>query len=138
MAENKEKNQESQVWICDKIAVTNAAVSDKGVIYTVRFVDFLGFEREIKVDRVDCYFDFANVLKTLVSKGFRYNTMLAQAPAVIQSRLTAFFLSQEALKSALEAMRKEQAAAEEQESVENNNEATQKSQGEAKKEAKAK
>ena len=138
MAENQEKNQESQVWICDKIAVTNVEVSDKGVIYTVRFVDFLGFEREIKVDRLDCYFDFANVLKTLVSKGFRYNTMLAQSPAVIQSRLTAFVPSKEAVKSAFEALLKTQVPALNQESVENDNAAKQKSQGEVKEEVKAK
>ena len=101
----KEQNvqqQEPNVWVCDAVAVTHCDVSDKGVVYTVTWTDL----HSAKVKREDCYFDFANVLKTLVKGGYRYNTMIAQAPAIIQQRLTAFRPTQESVKKAIEAMKK--------------------------------
>ena len=98
--------QEPNVWVCDAVGVTHCDVSDKGVIYTVTWTDFMGLQHSAKIKREDCYFDFANVLKTLVKGGYRYNTMIAQAPAIIQQRLTAFRPTQESVKKAIEAMKK--------------------------------
>ncbi len=102
--QNAEAKQE-QVWVCDALNITHCEVTDDAVIYTVTYVDFMGFQRTLKINREDCYFDFANVLKTLVKGGYRYNTMLAQAPAVIQQRLTSYRPEAEAVKKALEAMK---------------------------------
>ena len=98
--------QEPNVWVCDAVGVTHCDVSDKGVTYTVTWTDFMSLQHSAKVKREDCYFDFQNVLKTLVKGGYRYNTMIAQAPAIIQQRLTAFRPTQESVKKALEAMKK--------------------------------
>ena len=98
--------QEPNVWVCDAVGVTHCDVSDKGVIYTVTWTDFMGLHHSAKIKREDCYFHFVNVLKTLVKGGYRYNTMIAQAPAIIQQRLTAFRPSQESVKKAIESMKK--------------------------------
>lgn len=84
----QQAQQARQVWVHDPIAVSHCDVAPEGVTYTVNFVDFMGLERAMKFKREDCYFDFATVLKALVKNGFRYNTMIAQAPAMIQSHLT--------------------------------------------------
>ncbi len=78
MADKKETAQaeeQNNVWVCDNIAVTHCDVNDKGIVYTVTWVDFMGLQRSAKYNREDCYFDFATVLKTLVKGGYRYNTM---------------------------------------------------------------
>ena len=112
MAENtvqdqvKAEEQPNNVWVCDNIAVTHCDVSDKGIVYTVAWTDFMGLQRAAKFNREDCFFDFASVLKTLVKGGYRYNTMLPQAPAIVQQRLTSFRPSQESVQKALDSMKK--------------------------------
>lgn len=109
MADKKETAQaeeQNNVWVCDNIAVTHCDVNDKGIVYTVTWVDFMGLQHSAKFNREDCYFDFATVLKTLVKGGYRYNTMLPQAAAVVQQRLTAFRPSQESVQKALDSMKK--------------------------------
>lgn len=109
MADKKETAQaeeQNNVWVCDNIAVTHCDVNDKGIVYTVTWVDFMGLQRSAKFNREDCYFDFATVLKTLVKGGYRYNTMLPQAASVVQQRLTAFRPSQESVQKALDSMKK--------------------------------
>ena len=98
--------QQPNVWVCDPVGVAHCDVSDKGVIYTVAWTDFMGLQHTAKVNREDCFFNFASVLKTLVKGGYRYNTMIAQAPAIIQQRLTAFRPSQDSVKKALDAAKK--------------------------------
>ena len=53
----KEQNvqqQEPNVWVCDAVAVTHCDVSDKGVVYTVTWTDFMGLQHSAKVKREDC------------------------------------------------------------------------------------
>ena len=95
---------DQQVWLCDQIDVVHCDVSEKGIVYTVAWIDFMGIQHSAKFNREDCYFDFANVLKTLVKGGYRYNTMLPQVPAIIQQRLTAFRPSQESVEQAIKAV----------------------------------
>lgn len=103
--ENQKKDTNEQVWVCDALAITHCEVSDDAVIYTVTYADFMGLQRTIKLNREDCYFDFPNVLKALVKGGYRYNTMLVQAPSIIQQRLTSYRPEAEAVQKALEAVK---------------------------------
>ncbi len=103
----KKTQTNEQIWVCDALEITHCEVNDDAVIYTVTYVDFMGLKREVKLNREECYFDFPAVLKTLVKGGYRYNTMLAQAPAVIQQRLTAYRPNVEAVKKAIEEAQKQ-------------------------------
>jgi hypothetical protein len=103
---NAQQNTQQNVWVCDPVAVTHCDVGDKGITYTVTWVDFMGLQHSAQIKREDCFFNFAQVLKTLVRGGYRYNTMIAQAPAIIQQRLTSFRPSEESVKNALKAVKK--------------------------------
>ena len=104
-----EKNEQAkeQIWVCDALEITHCEVGDDEVVYTVTYVDFMGLKRSVKLSREACYFDFPTVLKTLVKGGYRYNTMLAQAPAVSQQRLTSYRPNVEAVKKAIEEAQKQ-------------------------------
>ncbi len=91
----------NQTWVCDAIQIAHTDVSESGVVYTVVFKDFLGITREIKVNREDCFFDFQNVLKTLVKAGFRFNTLLPNAIAILQFQLTGYRPSPEQVVEAI-------------------------------------
>lgn len=91
----------NQTWVCDAIQIAHTDVSDNGVVYTIVFKDFLGVSREIKVNREDCFFDFQNVLKTLVKAGFRFNTLLPNAVAILQFQLTGYRPSPEQVAEAI-------------------------------------
>lgn len=87
----KPAQQATRVWLHDPISIAHTDVSEKGVTYTVQFVDFMGLAREMKFDREDCYFNFAEkVLKPMVQNGFRFNTMVPAAAAHVQAFLTAY------------------------------------------------
>lgn len=103
---NAQQGAQQNVWVCDPVGVTHCDVGDKGISYTVTWVDFMGLQHSAQIKREDCFFNFAQVLKTLVRGGYRYNTMIAQAPAIIQQRLTSFRPSEESVKNALKAVKK--------------------------------
>lgn len=87
----EEQTESRRLWVHDPIEIVHTDVSDAGVTYTVRFVDFMGLMHTITVKREDCYFAFAEkVLKPLVRLGFRFNTMVPAAVAAIQAQLTAY------------------------------------------------
>lgn len=106
------QSTDKPVWLFDQFEISHTDVSDSGVIFTVRFVDFLGLTREVKVARSDCYFNFSEVLKLLVSQGFRFNTISSEAPKLIQWRLTTYRpdskMVLEALNKAKETMSQEE------------------------------
>ena len=97
-------------WICDHLEVFNANVSPTGITLDVRFVSFFGTLITIQVSREDCFADFSKVLRTLVRNGFRYNTMLPQAPTLIQYQLTSFQPNLESVKRAIAEFRQSQKA----------------------------
>lgn len=99
-----ETNEQKQVWLFDRIAITHTDVQAEGVTYSLTFVDFCGFQKTIKVSRDDCYFDFDKVLRALVKAGFRFNTLLPHAPAAIRAHLTAYRPNPEVVKAAIEQM----------------------------------
>ncbi|MCI5897353.1 MAG: hypothetical protein SOT13_05640 [Candidatus Aphodousia sp.] len=103
---NAQQGAQQNVWVCDPVGVTHCDVGDKGITYTVTWVDFMGLQHSAQIKREDCFFNFAQVLKTLVRGGYRYNTMITQAPAIIQQRLTSFRPSEESVKNALKAVKK--------------------------------
>ena len=41
--------QQPNVWVCDPVGVAHCDVSDKGVIYTVAWTDFMGLQHTAKV-----------------------------------------------------------------------------------------
>lgn len=86
-----EQPEERRLWVHDPLEIVHTDVSDSGVMYTVRFLDFLGLAHTINVKREDCYFAFVEkVLKPLVRLGFRFNTTLPAAISAIQAQLTAY------------------------------------------------
>lgn len=101
--------QATQVWLHDPISIAHTEVSEKGVVFTVQFVDFMGLAREMKFDREDCYFNFAEkVLKPMVQNGFRFNTMLPAAAAHVQAFLTAYKPATKVVTDALKKVQEEQ------------------------------
>ena len=71
-----QKNTETnRVWIHDPITIAHTDVSDKGIVYTVVFQDFMGLSRKLQINRSDCYFNFPSVVTYLVSHGFRFNIL---------------------------------------------------------------
>lgn len=105
----KVAQQATRVWLHDPISVAHTKVSEKGVTYTVQFVDFMGLAREMKFDRDDCYFNFTEkVLKPMVQNGFRFNTMLPAAPAHVQAYLTAYKPAADVVSGALKKVQEEQ------------------------------
>ena len=89
-AQQPQAEQAQGTWACDQFEVYNANLTDNGVELNVRFVSFIGTVVNMTVKRDDCFFNFPEVLRTMVRNGYRYNTLLPQVPALIQSRLTSF------------------------------------------------
>ena len=96
-----ESKQPTQTWVCDAIQISHTDVSENGVIYTVVFKDFLGIPKEIQVNREDCFWNFPSVLKALVHKGFRFNTLLPNVIAILQYQLTSYRPSAEQVTEAI-------------------------------------
>lgn len=96
-----ESKQPTQTWVCDAIQISHTNVSENGVVYTIVFKDFLGIAKEIEVNRDDCFWDFPSVLKTLVQKGFRFNTLLPNVIAILQYQLTSYRPSPEQVAEAI-------------------------------------
>lgn len=96
-----ESKQPTQTWVCDAIQISHTNVSENGVVYTIVFKDFLGIAKEIEVNRDDCFWDFPSVLKTLVQKGFRFNTLLPNVIAILQYQLTSYRPSPEQVVEAI-------------------------------------
>lgn len=91
----------NQTWVCDAIQIAHTDVSENGVVYTVVFKDFLGIPKEIQVNREDCFWNFPSVLKALVHKGFRFNTLLPNVIAILQYQLTSYRPSAEQVTEAI-------------------------------------
>ena len=101
--EQKQVPTAESVWVYDPIIVSAIQKEkDQDFLLTVEWVDFLGAVHTDTVERAECYFNFPVVLRALVSKGYRFNTLIAQAPAMIQHQLTGFRPDPEKVKKALE------------------------------------
>lgn len=96
-----ESKQPTQTWVCDAIQISHTDVSENGVVYTIVFKDFLGIPKEIQVNREDCFLNFPSVLKALVHKGFRFNTLLPNVIAILQFQLTGYRPSPEQVVEAI-------------------------------------
>lgn len=112
-AQQPQAEQAQGTWACDQFDVYNATIADTGVELNVRFVSFIGTVVNMTVKREDCFFNFPEVLRTMVRNGYRYNTLLPQVPALIQSRLTAFKPNPESVEKAFAEFHERQKLAQE-------------------------
>ena len=47
----KKTQTNEQIWVCDALEITHCEVNDDAVIYTVKYVDFMGLKLEVKINR---------------------------------------------------------------------------------------
>ena len=98
--------QQPNVWVCDPVGVAHCDVSDKGVVYTVRFVDFMGLTHDMQFNREDCFFNFPEkVMKPLVQNGYRFNTMLDETGRVLQAVFTQYKPEAQAVADAVQKLK---------------------------------
>ena len=90
-AQQQAQPQKNKLWLFDPIQIVHTDVSSKGVVYTVRFVDFMGLTHDMQFNREDCFFNFPEkVMKPLVQNGYRFNTMLDETGRVLQAVFTQY------------------------------------------------
>ena len=90
-AKQQAQPQKNELWLFDPIQIIHTDVSSKGVVYTVRFVDFMGLTHDMQFNREDCFFNFPEkVMKPLVQNGYRFNTMLDETGRVLQAVFTQY------------------------------------------------
>lgn len=97
---DSEQTKTQQLWVFDPIQVSAAKIDGNNIMFQINWIDFIGDEHLDTVSRLDCYFKFPQVLQALVTKGYRYNTMIVEAPMLIQQVLTSFRPSPEVVKQA--------------------------------------
>ncbi|HAW45279.1 MAG TPA: hypothetical protein DCW60_02900 [Sutterella sp.] len=110
-APEAQAQKQQNVWVCDQIDVVHSELADDGIYHTIRFVNFAGLILEERVRRERIFFEFQDLLKELVAKGFAYNVALPNVATLIQARLAGVHVDPKKTQEAIKARQGQEAKA---------------------------